>query len=303
MPLDPAAQQILMLLEDLGGVGMEEMTPDEARDAYATLSAFRDEDLADVGSVTEREIAGVPCRVVTPHGAGPLPVLVWFHGGGWVIGSAELSMPVAAALASGAGCVVVSVDYRLAPEHPFPAASDDCAAVTRWLLEHAAEVGGDRTRVAVGGDSAGGNLAAVVALEVPDLAYQLLVYPATDLTMSHPSIEENGEGYLLTRAAMDWFAAHYLGARDAKDPRVSPLFADAEDISRVPPAHVVTAEYDPLRDEGEAYADLLRDAAVTVSSTRYDGQIHGFYSMGAMIPAGLEAVSESCARLRAAFGT
>lgn len=279
------------------------MTPDEARNAYAVLGAVRGEDLADVESVVEQEIAGVPCRIVTPLGVAPFPVLVWMHGGGWVIGSAELSIPVACSLAAGAGCVVVSVDYRLAPEHRFPAAPDDCAEVTRWVLAHAGEISGDPGRVAVGGDSAGGNLSAVVALEVPGLVFQLLVYPATDLTMSHRSIEENGEGYLLTRAAMDWFAGHYLGDQDAKDPRVSPLFADAGPLSRVPPAHVVTAEFDPLRDEGEAYADRLRELGVTATSKRYGGQIHGFFSMGAMIPAGLDAIDESVARLRAAFAT
>ncbi len=303
MPLDPAAQTILTLLDDLGGANLETMTPGEARAAYALLGVSQAEDLADVASVDEGEIAGVPCRIVVPHGAGPFPVLVWLHGGGWVIGSAELSLPTARALASGAGCVVVSVDYRLAPEHSFPAAPDDCAAVARWVLAHAADLGCDPERVAIGGDSAGGNLSAVVAMEVPGLVHQLLVYPATDLTMSHPSVEENGEGYLLTRAAMDWFADQYLGDSDPKDPRVSPLFADVAALACVPPAHVVTAEYDPLRDEGEAYADRLRDAGVKVTGTRYDGQIHGFFSMAAMMPAAAEALEEAAAVLRDAFGS
>ena len=301
MPLDPAAQQILSLIEELGGVRLEEMTPGDARASYAAMSVVREEEMADVAGVEAREIAGVPCLVVTPHADGPMPVLVWLHGGGWVIGSAELSLATARGLAAGAGCVVVSVDYRLAPEHRFPAPPDDCAAVARWVLANAASLGGDPARVAIGGDSAGGNLSAVVAMEVPGLVHQLLVYPATDLTMSHRSIEENGDGYLLTRAAMDWFADHYLGASDPKDPRVSPLFADTGALSRVPPAHVMTAEYDPLRDEGEAYADRLRELGVAVTSTRYEGQIHGFFSMTTLIPAARDAMAEAVAHLRSAF--
>lgn len=304
MPVDPSAQQVLTLLDDLGGMRLEAMAPQEARDAYALLGVVRDEEMADVASVEEREIAGVPCRVVTPRGSGsgPLPVLIWLHGGGWVIGSAELSLPTARSLAAGAECVVVSVDYRLGPEHRFPAAPDDCAAVARWVLANAAELGGDPSCIAIGGDSAGGNLSAVVALEVPGLVAQILVYPATDLTMSHSSIEENGEGYLLTRAAMDWFAEHYLGDADPKDPRVSPLFAGLDSLAGAPPAHVVTAEYDPLRDEGEAYADRLREVGVKVTGTRYAGQIHGFFTMGALIPTSEQALAEAVAVLRDAFG-
>ena len=301
MPLDPAAQQLLTLLAELGDIALESMTPDEARASYALLSASSAEDLADVASVAERDIAGVPCRIVTPHGDGPFPVLIWLHGGGWVIGSAELSLPTARDLACGAGCVVVSVDYRLAPEHRFPAAPDDCVAVARWVLEHAGALDGDPRRVAVGGDSAGGNLAAVVAIEVRGLVLQLLVYPATDLTMSQASVEENGEGYMLTRSTMDWFADHYLADTDPKDARVSPLFADARDLARVPPAHVVTAEYDPLRDEGEAYAERLREVGIDVSGSRYDGQIHGFFSMPSMMPAGRRAVSDATEALRSAY--
>jgi len=302
MPLDPAARQVLTLLDDLGGAQLEKMSPDEARASFAALSASKAEHLADIASIAERDISGVPCKVVTPRGAGPFPVLIWIHGGGWVIGSAELSLPVACDLASGTDCIVVSVDYRLAPEHRYPAAADDCMAVTRWVLEHAGDLGGDPELVAIGGDSAGGSLSAVVAIDVPGLVLQVLVYPATDLTMTQPSIEENGEGYMLTRPMMDWFVDHYLGGFDPKDPRVSPLFADAGALALVPAAHVVTAEFDPLRDEGEAYADRLREVGVEVTGARYAGQIHGFFSMGAIMPAGRTAVAEAVDALRAAYG-
>jgi len=231
----------------------------------------------------------------------PMPVLVWIHGGGWVIGSAAESLPTCKDLAQGAGCVVVDVDYQLAPESPFPGPLDECAAVTRWVIEHADELDADAARVAVGGDSAGGNLAAAVALEVPGLVFQVLVYPATDLTLSHPSIDENGEGYFLTKDAMVWFTNHYVATADAKHPRVSPLFAETESVAGAPPAFVITAEFDPLRDEGEAYAERLRDAGVAVHAKRYDGQIHGFFSMPSVMPVGAEAQTDAIEQLRAAF--
>ena len=233
-------------------------------------------------------------------------MLVWIHGGGWVIGSAVDSQATARDLAAGAGCIVVSVDYRLAPEHKAPAALDDCVAATRWVLDHAGELGGDPNRVAVGGDSAGGNLSALVALEFGDrLRYQVLVYPATDLSMSgpHPSLDENADGYLLTKAGMRWFIDHYLddSGVGSDDVRVSPLNASDEALSRTPPAFVITAEFDPLRDEGEAYADRLRAAGVDVTLRRFDGQIHAFYSMPLAIPASAEALAQTAELLSKAF--
>jgi acetyl esterase len=301
MSIDPAVELVLSLVNAPGAPGLESLSPPEARELYANLALLAPNEGAAVASVTERTIARVPCQVVTPNGDGPFPVLVWFHGGGWVIGSAALSLGTCRDLAAGAGCVVVDVDYRLAPEDAFPAAPDDCVAVTRWVLDHAAEIGGDPGRVAVGGDSAGGNLAAVVANEVPGLALQLLVYPATDLTLSFPSIDENGEGFLLTKAAMRWFTDNYLGTADPKLPRISPFYADDAVLAAAPPALVVTAELDPLRDEGEAYADRLRELGVAVQATRYDGQIHGFFSMGAVLPQGLVAVEQVIGALRDAF--
>ena len=208
MPLDPATQQLLDLIAAEGEPPLEEMTPTQAREAFAGLAALQGEAPEGVSAV-DRDIAGVPCQVITPDGEGPWPVLVWIHGGGWVIGRASESTVTAERLAVAAGCVIVSVDYRLAPEHPFPAALDDCGAVVRWVLERAGEIGGDPARVAVGGDSAGGNLSAVVANEVSGLVFQLLVYPVVDLTFSSPSYDENADGYLLTKAGMEWFASHY----------------------------------------------------------------------------------------------
>jgi acetyl esterase len=229
---------------------------------------------------------------------------VWYHGGGFVIGDLESADRTCRKLAIGTGALVVSVDYRLAPEHPFPAGPDDCFAALRWIVDNAASLGGDSSRLAVGGDSAGGNLAAVVALQARDqgvaLRHQLLVYPVTDCTMSSTSYDENAEGYLLTRDSMDWFVVHYLSAgADAKDPRVSPLYAD--DLRGVAPALVITAEFDPLRDEGEAYAERLRDAGVEVETRRFDGQVHGFFGLGTITPVANEAVDLAIAKVKAAL--
>ncbi len=302
MPVDAHAATILTLVNDPDSPKIEDLQPAEAREVYAAMASLSGYEGDATASVAERMIEGVRCQIVTPEGSGPFPVLVWMHGGGWVIGSADQSLPTCRDLAVGAGCVVVDVDYGLAPENPFPGPLDESVAVTRWVLEHAGEIAGDPTRVAVGGDSAGGNLAAATALEVPGITYQLLVYPAVDLTLSHPSIDENAEGYLLTRDVMIWFTNHYLGGADAKDPRVSPLFADDEALAGLPPALVITAEYDPLRDEGEAYAERLRAAGVGVTTKRYDGQIHGFFSMPSMIPDGAVANVLAASHLRTAFG-
>jgi acetyl esterase len=304
MPLDPTAHVILQGLAAAGGPALQDQTPVEARAAFAALASMGG-DGAEVASSVMHEIAGVPCLVVTPLGdGGPRPVMVWIHGGGWVIGSAEESAATARNLAALADCIVVSVDYRLAPEHPAPAASDDCSAVVAWVLEHAAEVGGDSSRVGVGGDSAGGNLAALVALEYgPRVRFQALVYPVTDLSLSHPSIEENAEGYLLTKAGMEWFVGHYLQGRlDARDPAVSPLFAAPHTLASAGAAYVITAEFDPLRDEGEAYAAALAAAGVSVTAERFDGLIHAFYGMTAVFPQAVTAQQRTAELFRAAVG-
>ncbi len=276
------------------------LAPAEARartEAAAALSPHRGADVADVRAET---VGGVPCLVVTPHGTGVRPVLVWFHGGGWVLGSAEGSLHTARDLAAGAGCIVVLPEYRLAPEHRFPAALDDALAVTAGVVERAGEWSGDPERVAVGGDSAGGNLAAQVALTHSGLVFQLLAYPVIDATMSQPSYT-TADGHLLTASMMRWFVGCYVGDGDPADPRVSPLFAPRDRLAEACPALILVAEYDPLRDEGEAYASRLAEAGVGVELVRFDGQTHGFLTMGAVIPSARPAMELALDRLRRAL--
>ncbi|MDQ1360635.1 MAG: hypothetical protein QOJ44_1012 [Acidimicrobiaceae bacterium] len=306
MSLDPDAAKLLGLLAQQNAPPMETLSPDEARTAAAAAAALSADPGAEVGSVEEREIGGVPTLVVTPIasdriGSDPSPLLVWFHGGGWVIGSAEQSLHTARDLAAGAGCVVVVPDYRLAPEHPFPAAFDDALAVTRAVVDEARQFGGDPSRIAVGGDSAGGNLAAVAALWVPGLVHQLLAYPVIDATMSHPSYRRVERGYLLSASMMRWFVDCYVGDADPADPRISPIFASEDALGRTCPAHVVTAAYDPLCDEGEAYANRLTHLGVPTVVSHYGGQMHGFLTMGAAVPTGAVALDEAIGHLRHAF--
>jgi acetyl esterase len=262
-----------------------------------------------VHHVEDRVIAGpagdLPVRVYRPSDARDLPLLVWFHGGGWVIGDLEGPDLSLRKIANRADCAVVSVDYRLAPEHRFPAAVQDCFAATRWAVDHASLLGVDAGRVAVGGESAGGNLAAVVALLArglggPRLAHQALVYPVTDHNFTTASYTENAEGYLLTKFSMEWFWDHYLGpGGDGGDWRASPLRAAS--LEELPSTHLLTAEFDPLRDEGEAYAARLREAGVPVVCTRYDGLIHGFFNMTEAMDGAEQAVTDIARELRAAF--
>ena len=227
-------------------------------------------------------------RVYTPEGAGPFPLHVYLHGGGFWIGKVDQFDGECCACAVGAGCVVASVDYRLAPEHRFPTAPEDCWSALCWLVEHAAELGVDTSRISVGGASAGGCLAAVLTLMArdrggPSLTRQVLEIPVTDLTMSQPSIVENGAGYMLTRDAITQYVGYYLtDPADATNPYASPLLA--EDLTGLPPALIMTAECDPLRDEGEAYARRLEDAGVPVTLKRWDGQLHGSQNFAAIIP-------------------
>ena len=308
MPLDPEAK---MLLEQMTTVvrPFDELSVEEARAAIATLSAAAGEGEA-VARVENRTVPGprgeIPVRVYTPAGSAPFPVLVYFHGGGWVIGSLETHDGICRHLANAAGAVVVSVDYRLAPEHPFPASGEDAYAATRWVAANAAALGGDPRRIAVGGDSAGGNLAAVVSLMardrgVPPLVFQLLVYPVTDAPSANTaSYRENAEGYFLTAKTMHWFWNHYCGkSPDLSDPYLCPL--RARDLKHLPPALVVTAEFDPLRDEGEAYAARLREAGSQAHVKRYAGMIHGFFGMGPLLTKAREATKDAAEALRAAF--
>ena len=307
MPLDPQARTLLDQLEAIGSPPMSQQTPADARASFALLAAVAGP--ADAPVPTEdRTVPGpageIPVRVYRPPADEPLPVVVYFHGGGWVIGDIATHDTTCQRLAAGVPAVVVSVDYRLAPEHCFPAAVDDCDAATAWVSAHAAELGGDATRLAVAGDSAGGNLAAVVALRArdsggPSIAFQLLVYPATDMTRSLLSHTENGEGYLLDTDAMTWFCDNYLADADPRHPDASPLFVD--DLAGLPPALVVTAEFDPLRDEGESYAQRLRAAGVDVTTSRYEGMIHGFYGLDSIFDSAKRATEETVTALRDAL--
>jgi acetyl esterase len=305
MPVDPAAQQILDLIDQMGFKLGADITPQALREQITAMEAMAPE-MPECASSEWQTIEGIACQIIKPLGAadGALPVLIWIHGGGFVIGTAANSEGTARRLANGAGCIVVNVDYPLAPEAKFPAGPNACLAVAKWVVAHAAELGGDASRVAVGGDSAGGNLSAIVANNVPGIAYQLLVYPVVDITMSFPSIKENAEGYFLTKDSIDWFMSHYYDeGTDVTQPLLSPLFAGDAVLSKAPPAHVITAEFDPLRDEGEAYAEKLRSVGVATTNTRYDGQIHGFYTMVGMMPAAEAAQAESITLLKGAFGT
>jgi acetyl esterase len=253
----------------------------------------------------EGPAGAIPARLYRSQADGVLPLVVYFHGGGWVIGSLETHDGVCRDLAAKAGCAVLSVDYRLAPEHRFPAAAEDSYAALVWAHANAGRLGVDPARIAVGGDSAGGNLTAVVALMArdrggPALRYQLLVYPVTCGRMDTPSYRDNAEGYLLSRAAMAWFWDHYVpDAKDREQPYAAPLRAAR--LDGLPPALVLTAEFDPLRDEGEAYAGRLREAGVTTRLRRYDGLIHGFFGMGALIDRARAAFDETAATLRTAL--
>jgi acetyl esterase len=308
MPVHPEAQQLLDALRAAGMPPFEAMTVPQAREAAKGFLDLQGE--PENIAVDNRTIPGpagdLPVRIYTPDGSAGRPLLVYFHGGGWVIGDLETVDKPLRSLALRSGVVVLSVDYRLAPEHVYPAAFDDSYAATVWAAQHAAELGADPAQVVVGGDSAGGNLAAAVALAArdrggPQLAGQLLIYPVTDFDFTTRSYVDNGEGYLLQRATMQWFWAHYLGAADlGKDPYAAPLRAD--NLVGLPPAFVMTCEFDPLRDEGEAYAARLRDAGVAVSARRYDGMLHGFlWTLGAT-PSGAVAFDDLSAALRAMTG-
>ncbi|HTY19110.1 MAG TPA: alpha/beta hydrolase [Myxococcota bacterium] len=308
MPLDPQAKFVLDQLTAQGGLAVEDSTPAEARKAFDSMRMPLPGE--PVARIENRTIPGpggaLPVRVYTPEAARPpAPAVVYFHGGGWVIGSPDTHDNLCRALANRARAVVVSVDYRLAPEHHFPAAAEDCYAAAGWVADHAAEIGADGARLAVAGDSAGGNLAAVVALMArnlggPALRQQTLIYPVTNADFETPSYRDNAEGYMLTRDAMRWFWDHYVPDRARRsDPYASPLCA--EKFGELPPALVVTAEYDPLRDEGEAYAARLAEAGVPSQLSRYDGQIHGFVSMFELLDAGQRAVEQIGSALRTAL--
>ena len=310
MPLEPQTKALLDAMRASGAsLDFGPMPASEARRKLAQTPMARG-DAEPVAQVEDRTIPGpggeIPVRIYTPDAAGPLPALVYFHGGGWVLGDLDGSDAQCRMLTNAVGCVTVSVDYRLAPEAKFPAPAEDCYAATLWVCDNAKSLGCDSTRVAVGGTSAGANLAAVVPLmardrERPAIAFQLLVYPITDGSMNTRSYRENAEGYFLTSQSMDWFWGHYVkDDSDRAHPYAAPI--NALDLRGLPPALVITAEYDPLRDEGEAYAARLGEAGVPVTCTRYDGTIHSFVSMAANLDVGKRAVQQIVSALRGALG-
>ena len=310
--LHPQARALLDFIEQRAIPPTHTLTPTEARSAYRDRRAVLQPDPPAVAQVQRLQATGgrhsaIPMRLYRPLSppAGALPVLVYFHGGGWVIGDLDTHDTLCRELANAAGCAVVAVDYRLGPEHRFPSAVDDALAATRWVHQQAAMLGLDAARLAVGGDSAGGNLAAVVALAARDagdlpIAYQLLIYPATDMRRGAPSHTTNGQGYLLTKDTIDYFHDHYITdvAHDL-DWRASPLLH--ADLSKLPPALVLTAGYDPLRDEGLAYAVRLTEAGNRASHVCFERQIHGFITMGRVLDEANTAVALCAAELRRAL--
>ena len=308
----PEVRTLLEALDAEGAAPLESMSPGEARQAATeALQAIagEPEEVARVENVSiPHPDRPIPIRIYTPAGDGPFPCLVYFHGGGWVVCDLDTHDVVCRAIARRAGAVVVNVDYRLSPEAKFPAAVDDAYAAVQWVAANAGRLGVDAHRMGVGGDSAGGNLAAVMCLRArdesgPRLALQVLVYPVTNLaSFDTPSYREFGDGYYLTRAEMEWFRGHYLArGEDALNPYASPLLA--EDLRGLPPALVITAECDPLRDEGEAYAKRLAEAGVEVAGVRYTGMIHPFFSLGGVFSQGRRAIEQVAAAVRGLAAT
>lgn len=305
--LHPQAKALLDLIEQRGVPPTHTLSVADARRFYLERRFFTQPDPEEVGEVCDLHAEGpngaIPLRLYKPLKAAPapLPVLVYFHGGGWVIGDRDTHDSLCRQLANASRCAVVSVDYRLGPEHRFPGAVDDAIAATYWMRQQAHALGLDASRLAVGGDSAGGNLAAVVAIAARDgkhggdlpIAFQLLIYPATDMRRSAPSHTTNGQGYLLTRDTITYFHDHYIDdAAHDLDWRASPLLHP--DLSRLPPALVLTAGYDPLRDEGLMYSQRLTEAGNRATHICFERQIHGFITMGRVIDEANAAV-ELCA--------
>ena len=308
MPLDPEAEAMLAVMGAVGDLDPFQLEPAQLREAFSSQTG--EAAGPELAHVEMKHVEGpegpIPVRVYTPPGEGPKPGLVFFHGGGWVLCDLDTHDGTCRELALGADCVVVSVDYRLAPEAKFPAAPEDCYAATQWTFREADRLGIDPERIAIGGDSAGGNLAAAVSMMCRDRKaarpiHQLLIYPVTHHDFGTESYRENGKGYFLTTEMMRWFWHHYLETEaDGAHPLASPLVA--EDLSGLPSATVLTADYDPLRDEGRAYAERLEAAGIPTRYTNYPGVFHGFFAMPQELPRARQAVQETCKALRSAFG-
>jgi acetyl esterase len=309
--LHPQARALLDLIDQRAAPAVHEQTPLEARESYRARRFFTQPDAQPVAQVRELTADGphgpIAMRLYrpAPETSGALPVLVYFHGGGWVIGDLDTHDALCRALANGSGCAVVSVDYRMGPEHRFPAAVDDCLAATYWVRRNAATLNVSPDKLAVGGDSAGGNLAAVIALAARNagdlpVAYQLLIYPATVQRRVTRSGAVNGQGLLLTVDSMRYFHDHYIDDdRHDHDWRAAPLLCD--DLGRLPPALVLTAGFDPLRDEGIEYAHRLTQAGNRATLISFERQIHGFITMGKVIDEAEEAVAMCAAALKRAL--
>ena len=314
MPLDPSAKRLLDTLAAVGGMAdIAAMSPQQMRDGFRRLAQAVDLKGVAVGGIEDGALPGpggaLPYRLYRPPqpAAEPLPALVFFHGGGCVFGDIDTHDGLCRMLCAESGCAVISVGYRQAPEHRFPAAVEDSYAATQWVADHATALGLDPHRIAVGGDSAGGGLAAVVCQMAitnhgPRLVLQLLFCPVMDMRAATASRRALAEGYFLNQATIDWMLRHYCAADvDLDDPRLSPLRATR--FSGLPPAHIHTAEFDPLRDEGEAYAKALRHAGVPARYTCHAGMIHHFYAMAGAIPAARAALASAAAALREALLT
>ena len=312
MALDPQVTAVLELVAKANRPAYNTLSPKEARQLFIDTRPASTPTPPEIGSVENVSAQGphgpIPLRVYRPAGvadATRLPAYLFFHGGGWVIGDINTHDVLCRQLTAASGASVVSVDYRLAPEHKFPAAADDSWAATTWVVAHAAELGLDAGRIAVGGDSAGGNLAAVVALMArdaggPAISLQTLIYPVTDVMRETRTYGDFADGYLLTRDSMRWFIAHYLASGDqARDWRASPLRAPS--LAGLPPALIITAGFDPLRDEGEMFAGRLRDAGNMVDYVCYGGMIHGFIGMGKLLDTAERAIAHIGGSLRQAF--
>lgn len=300
--------QVKAYLERVSGTRPDgaTMTPAQARAYSAAVQRGKGPEVTKTEDRTIPVQGGtIPVRIYSPKGVGPLPALVWLHGGGWVGGDIDLADGASRHIANWASCVVVSVGYRLAPEFKFPVPAEDCYAAARWTFDNSASLNADPKRIAIGGSSAGGNLAAAVALMArdrngPPLIYQALVYPVIERNFDTKSYRRNGEGLFLTRAMMQFYWEQYLrSVADAEHSYAAPI--KAKSLKGLPPALVQTAEYDPLRDEGESYAAALKKAGVRTKLTRYKGMIHGFVSMWSEIDAGRDALAEVARELKKSF--
>jgi acetyl esterase len=314
--LDPQAQALMQLMVEKGVPPVNTMTPVQARESYRSRRAFTQPDAPEVYQVADQVIqsngVNVPVRVYHPHTAQTqksLPALVYIHGGGWTIGDLDTHDVLCRSLCLQAGVVVVSVDYRMGPEHKFPAAYDDTVAAFNWTVANASTLGVDAKRIAIGGDSAGGNLSAAACIGLRDQkglsvqpAFQLLIYPATIMWQDTPSYHANGQGYMLTKDSIAYYTDNYLRNRDdAKDWRASPQWASTH--AGLPPAFVMTAGFDPLRDEGLMYADALSKAGVSCQYICFERQIHGFITMGRVMQEANTAVSLCAQVLKANLHT